>query len=317
MNAQDIEAAAGGTIFRKLSIYARLGNFKVYFQWIPVLVAWSLAERPFGLDVKQALALLAFIGGTIAMGCSAGTLDDIQGFRDGIDQRTYAGEDSLRPTSGKPLVLGEISEQAAYRFALLMGAVGPLLGVAAVLLTPHRSVGLFLAIVVTAYASTQYSYGVRLSYHGAGELLLGVLATSVFLIPLVLLDGHVPAAGWFEGCLLGALQAQVTIFSSSYDADEDRAAGRMTLAARLTPAANRRFIAAVFAVSWIVTATGLTLGVLDRWLLLAFLPMWACQAVQLRRGLVQKRWLDARHFGWRAFDAGVVALVIVNLLAGR
>lgn len=315
MNTQDVQVLANDTMLRKLSIYARLGNFKVYFQWIPVLVGWSLSAHPFGLDSTQIVALLAFVLATIAMGCSAGTLDDVQGLRDGIDQLTYAADDTLRPTSGKPLVLGEISENSAYRFALTMGVVGPLLGILAVMLTPHHPLWLLVAVLFTAYASTQYSYGVRLSYHGMGELLLGLLAAGVFLIPLFFLDGHITATGWLEAYLLGSLQAQVTIFSSSNDAAEDRAAGRMTMAARLTPAANRRFITTVLVASWVLTTVGLALGALNSWLILAFLPMWACQAVQVRRGLMQQRWLDARHFGWRAFDAGVIGLVLVNLLA--
>jgi 1,4-dihydroxy-2-naphthoate polyprenyltransferase len=316
MNAHDaVQPAPGGGVWRMISVYARLGNVKVYFQWIPVVVGWSLVAHPFGLSGAQVVALLLFIVATIAMGCSAGTLDDVQGFRDGLDQRTYAGDDTLRPTSGKPLVLGEISEQGAYRFAMAIGVVGACLGVAAAIVSPHHPLWLIALVLFTAYASTQYSYGTRLSYHGAGELLLGYLMAAVLLMPVIALEGGVSATGWFQAYLVGAMQSQVTIFSSSYDADDDRAARRMTPAARLTPKANRRFIAAVFLVTWMITAVGFATGALDRWLLVALLPMWALQVGQLVRGVGQARWLDARFLGWRAFDAGVVALVVVNLLA--
>ena len=32
------------------SVYARLGNFKVYIQWLPVLIGWSLIADPFGVS---------------------------------------------------------------------------------------------------------------------------------------------------------------------------------------------------------------------------------------------------------------------------
>jgi 1,4-dihydroxy-2-naphthoate octaprenyltransferase len=309
------EIVPGRSLRQTLSAYARLSNLAVYFQWIPALVAWSLSQRPFGLSGDGLLALLVFVLACIAMACSAGTLDDITGLRDGLDQRAYAGDDALRGISGKPLVSGEIRERAARRFAFVVGMGGLMLGVLALLLAPHHPLWLFLLWLVAACASTQYSYGVKLSYHGAGELLLGLEAAAVLAVPLVFIDGGVSRAGWFEAFLVAALFAQVTVFSSSQDADVDRAAGRMTPAARLSPAGNRRFIAAVFLAGWAVTAAGLLSGALDRWLLLACAPMWMLQGAQLVNGLSRERWLLARLLGWRAFDAGVLALVAVNLLA--
>ena len=90
----------------------------------------------------------------------------------------------------------------------------------------------------------------------------------------------------------------------------------MTVAARLSPTANRRFIASVFVVGWTVTAIGFATAALEPALLVALLPALALQVGQLVHGLGRGRWLLARYLGWRAFDAGVAALVVVNLLTG-
>ncbi len=307
-------ASARG-VRQTFSAYARLSNLKVYFQWIPALVAWSLLPAPFDLTTDRLSALLLFVVAVIAIACAAGTLDDLQGLRDGLDLHAYAAESALRKLSSKPLLHGEISTKAAHRFALLIGVLGLGTGVLAVLLAPHHPPWLLAWWLLAAYAATQYSYGLKLSYHGAGELLLGVEAAGVMLGPLIFLTGGVTATGWFEAYLLGTLFAQVTVFSSSNDATVDRSFERMTIAARLSPAANRRFIVAVFAVGWAVTAAGFARGALSPWLAIALTPTWGIQIAQLAQGPGRGRWLLARFLGWRAFDAGVVALVLVNLIA--
>src|SRR6476661_7530223 len=119
---------------RTFSAYARLSNLKVYFQWISALVAWSLVAKPFDLPADSVLALLVFVLGVIATACAAGTLDDVQGLRDGLDAHTYAADDALRGKPGKPLITGEITERAAYRFAMTLAAIGLGLGWLAILI---------------------------------------------------------------------------------------------------------------------------------------------------------------------------------------
>jgi len=299
-----------------LGAYARLSNLKVYFQWIPAVVGWSLAPAPFDLPPQAWLALLLFVTGVIATACSAGTLDDVQGLRDGIDQRTYAHDDALRGMPGKPLLTGEITERAAYRFAVVSGAAGLVLPALAILVSPEAPPWLIPCWALAWWVATQYSYGVKLSYHGAGEVVLALEAATFLLLAHVLVTGGASDSAWFEAYLVGTLFAQVTVFSSTQDAEIDRAFDRMTIAARLSPRANRRFIATVFAAGWAVTATGFATGALDPWLLVALLPVWALQGAQLVQGLGRRRWLVARHLGWRAYDAGFLALVVVNLATG-
>lgn len=303
-------------IRQTFSAYARLSNLKVYFQWIPALVAWSLVPAPFDLQPGAVASLLLFVLGVIATACSAGTLDDVQGLRDGLDLRTYEADDALRGKPGKPLITGEISEQAAYRFAMVSGAAGFALGCVAILTAPHHSAWLLGCWAVAWFAAEQYSWGAKLSYHGCGELLLAVEAMAVLLMPFVFLTGGVTDTACFQAYLVGTLFAQVTVFSSSQDAEIDREFDRMTIAARLSPRANRRFIAAVFATGWVVTAIGFASGALEPVLLVALLPALALQVRQLVQGVGHGRWLLARYLGWRAFDAGVAALVVVNLLTG-
>src|SRR3712207_9257044 len=54
------------TLGQTLSAYVRLSNLKVYFQWIPALVALSLVAAPFDLPADAVAGLALFILGVIA-----------------------------------------------------------------------------------------------------------------------------------------------------------------------------------------------------------------------------------------------------------
>lgn len=299
---------------RKIGAYARLSNLSVYFHWIPALVGWSLLVAPFDLSTRALLSLALLVMAIVAMASSGGTLDDVQGIRDGIDQKTYASDDTLRKLKGKPIVRGEISLESAFRFAIVIGAIGLVLGLAAVALSPYGSIPLGLTWILFGLAATQYSYGLKLSYHGFAEALLGIEAAAAAIVPLFLVEGGASLAAWLQCYLVGAWFAQVTVFSSSNDAAIDREANRMTLAARLSPAGNRAYILVVFALTWAAWAAGILSGVFDWPVVLALVPSMAIGLFQLYVGIVRQQWLRARYWGWRAFEIGVVLLVAANLL---
>ena len=125
------------------SVYARLGNFKVYIQWLPVLIGWALIADPLGLSLGESVAVVLLMAAALCGAACGGALDHVQGFRDGIDQQTYGAEgvqggyQTKSDASIKPLVTGEITDPAARRFGIGIGMLSVLLGTAAFLLSPQ------------------------------------------------------------------------------------------------------------------------------------------------------------------------------------
>jgi 1,4-dihydroxy-2-naphthoate polyprenyltransferase len=304
-----------------VSVYARLGNMKVYIQWLPPLIAWSLLADPFGLSAAALAALVLFMFACLAGAAAGGALDDLQGFRDGIDQQTYGAADALggfqakRDASIKPLVTGEVTDAQAHRFGIGIALVSVALGSAAILLAPGSPWWLVLLWPVWVFACSQYGYGLKVSYHGPAELLLGVVIGATVCFPLLFLEGALSWTGALQAYLIGTLLSQVTLFSMVYDREVDAAAGRRTLAVRLSPRAYRMLLVAWIATGWVVAVTGFAAGALDGWLLLAWLPVWAMQVAQLVYGVVRGDPLTARLLGWHAFDIAFVTFIAANLLA--
>lgn len=304
-----------------LSAYARLGNMKVYIQWLGPLIAWSLTTDPFGLSPAAVAALALFTLACLTGAAAGGTLDDVQGFRDGIDQRTYGAADTAggfqakSDSSIKPLVTGELTDAEAHRFGIGIGLISVVLGTAAILVAPESPWWLLALWPLWVLGSSQYGYGLKASYHGAAELLLGILIAATVWFPLVFLEGELTWTGAVVAYLIGTLLSQVTLFSMVHDREADAAAGRRTLAVRLSPRAYEILLAAWIGMGWVVAAIGFAAGALDGWLMLAWLPVWAVQVGQLVYGVVRAEPLIARRLGWHAFDVAIVTFMLVNLLA--
>jgi 1,4-dihydroxy-2-naphthoate polyprenyltransferase len=319
----EIGPAAGTrrrTLRETLSVYARLGNMKVYIQWLPPLIGWSLVAAPFGLSPVEVAALALFMLGCLTGAASGGALDDLQGFRDGIDQQTYGADDTpggpyaKGDTSIKPLVTGEVTDAEAHRFGIGIAGVSVALGTAAILIAPDSPSWLVPLWVVWVFACSQYGYGLKVSYYGAAELLLAIVIGATVWFTVLLLEGELSWTGAVEAYLIGTLLAQVTLFSMMYDRNVDADAGRLTLAVRLSPRTYRIVVAIWIVTGWVVALTGFATGALDGWFLLAWLPLWAVQVGQLVSGVVRGRALVARRLGWHAFDVAFVTFIVANLL---
>jgi 1,4-dihydroxy-2-naphthoate octaprenyltransferase len=301
------------------SVYARLGNFKVYIQWLPVLIGWALIGDPLGVSPAETAAVVLLMAAALCGAACGGALDHVQGFRDGIDQQTYGasgvqgGYQAKSDASIKPLVTGEVSDGEARRFGIGIGVLSVLLGTGAVLLAQGPS-WLIGAWGLWVLLSSQYAYGVKISYWGPAELLLGLLIGALVALPVVMLEGTLTTEAAFVSYLIGTLFSQVTLFSMIYDRDADASAGRLTLAVRFAPVPYRVLLGAWICAGWAVAATGFASGVLDPWLLAAWLPVWALQVGQLRHGVFGTSALTARLLGWHAFDVAFLTFIPANLL---
>ena len=295
-----------------LSVYARLGNFKVYIQWLPVLIGWALIADPLGVSFGEAVAVVLLMLAALCGAACGGALDHVQGYRDGIDQQTYGAEgvqggyQTKSDPSIKPIVTGEITDPAARRFGIGIGVLSVLLGAGAVLLAPQAPSWLVLVWGLWVLLSSQYAYGIKISYWGPAELLLGVEIGALVALPVLLLEGGLTTEAAFISYLIGTLFSQVTLFSMIHDRDADASAGRLTLGRALLRRSPTACCSALWiSVGWVVAAIGFGTGVLDLWLLAAWLPVWAMQVGQLRYGVFATRPLTARLLGWHAFDVGL------------
>jgi 1,4-dihydroxy-2-naphthoate octaprenyltransferase len=295
-----------------LGVFFELGKFKIVELWLGFFVGVALLG-PARLLAPRALAVLALIlvagVAVIAATCS---LDDIAGVRDGVDQANHGG--AARWGVNKPILAGRLGERSALGFVRLLAAVAVAATGAAVALAWPLPAWLVATTAALMLLAVNYSYGAKLSYHGAGELVIAAGGAGTVLLPYALVAKTAPPPVVASALLVGAWHAQVVMFSNTKDAAGDRATGRMTIAARTSERGNRRYIAAAFALAWLLTAAAFVAGWIPGRYALALLPVWVLQARQLWQGLAQRQWLAARLTGFRVLRVGIVTLALANVV---
>lgn len=295
----------------RLMVFFELGKLKIVELWLGFFVGVSLLD----LDTVTDPRSLAILGMTLVAGiaviAATCSLDDIAGVRDGVDQANHG--EGTRWGVSKPILDGRLAVPRATRFVHVLAA-GAALGFAAVIALAWPLPGWFIAMTIgMILVAVNYSYGLKLSYHGAGELVIFMGGAGTVLVPYGLIASTLDPTAVVGAALVGSWHAQVVVFSNSKDAQGDRATGRMTMAARLSPSANRAYICTVFVLSWAATAAVLIMDVVPRWYLAALAPVWALQAYQLWSGVWHQQWLRARLVGFRILRLGIIALTVVNL----
>jgi 1,4-dihydroxy-2-naphthoate octaprenyltransferase len=297
---------------RRARVFFELGKFKIVELWLGFFVGVALLGRA-PLHQPRALAVLALIlvagVAVIAATCS---LDDIAGVRDGVDQANQGGD--ARWGVSKPILAGRLGERQAVGFVRLLGAVAVAATLGTIALAWPLPPWLVATMAAMMLLAVNYSYGAKLSYHGAGELVIFAGGVGTVLLPYALVAKTAPPPVIASALLVGAWHAQVVMFSNTKDAAGDRATGRMTIAARSSERGNRRYIAAAFALAWLATAVALVAGWIPGWYALPLVPVWLLQARQLWQGLGRRQWLAARLTGFRVLRVGIVALALANVL---
>ena len=309
----DTDGRAPLPLLGRLGAFLELGKVKIVELWIGFFVALSLLRKGAASEPREQLLLLITLVSMVVVAALTCSLDDIAGARDGVDRANHLGES--RWGVDKPILTGRLSERRALAFARVLGALA-LLGYAAVVaLAWPLPPWVILTTTGVALLAVNYSYGLRLSYRGAGELVVLAAGAGTLLVPYGLVERAAPGGLVLcNAALIGAWQAQVVLCSNSLDAAGDRATGRWTLAARLSPLHNRVFVSAVFAVVWGYTAAALIAGVLPLALAFFLAPVWVMQGYQLWLGVFHGEWQKARRAGFRVVRLGAAALILANLI---
>ncbi len=290
-----------------------LGKFKIVELWLGFFVGVSLLDGAALRDGRVLAILGAILVTGIAVIAATCSLDDITGVRDGVDQANHSR--GARWGVAKPILTGDLAERSAFSFVHVLGAIGAIGYATALALAWPLPAWLIVTMTAMMVIALNYSYGLKLSYHGAGELVIFIGGAGTVFVPYALATHALTATVIVSAILVGAWHAQVVVFSNSNDRAGDRATHRMTIAARTSPRGNKLYIASLFALVWATTAVALATHALSPWTIAALAPVWGLQLYQLWSGLGHDQWLRARLAGFRVLRVGIVALSLVNVLA--
>ncbi|OIK23778.1 1,4-dihydroxy-2-naphthoate prenyltransferase [Streptomyces malaysiense] len=300
----------------RLAAYLRLAKLGMVDYYLSLVVVVSLLPPSGGRmpDATSWPTLAAFLLGELCLVGAAVAYDDVTGYRDGSDAANYGTDAAVRRLARKPLLAGTLTEADALRFARAAIAVGVLCWTAALALAPHRPPWAVLGVVAAALLVPQYSWGLRLGYHGLQEVFLAAVGWA-FVLPLYgLLTGQVTALAAVEGFLFGLGPLLFGVYSNTNDIAGDRAVGRPTAACLLSRRGNAVLIGALSALETAVIVTAAVLGIAPWWFPLALLPVTAARTAQFTVGMVRGDVLRGRLIGIRAHRVLVVALVAANVL---
>lgn len=304
---------------RRVRAYVKLGKLSFYDYYLSALVVWTLLTPADRVLVRTPVVLILVSLGWVGVVAATVTFDDVTGYRDGSDERNYdPAQAVVRSRERKPLLDGHLTLGQALRFGWLMLLWAVVLLTITLAVAPHRpgwALGLTALVVVM---SVQYSYGLRLSYHGGQELVMFLSTALTVVIPYGLLTGKVTGLVLVEGYLFGLWSLLVPMYSNINDAPGDRAAGRRNLMTLSPPGLYRVIVGLLSATEVLAVAVGIaTTKGAAAWFLLLLAPVIAIRIGQIRVGLVQRNPLVARKLGIKAHRLGVVLVLAADLLISR
>jgi 1,4-dihydroxy-2-naphthoate octaprenyltransferase len=169
-------------------------------------------------------------------------------------------------------------------------------------------------IVVTFVFSLQYSYGVKLSYHGFQELFLAALGWSLVLAPYGLLTGRFNGFLLVQALLFGLGPLLFGVYSNTNDIAGDRAVGRPTVAALTSPRGNAVFIGVLSLAEFGIGAVASLTGVAPWWFVLLMLPTTVLRGRQYWIGFAEHDILRARRLGFQVHRVTTALLVTAGLI---
>ncbi|KDN22622.1 UbiA family prenyltransferase [Amycolatopsis rifamycinica] len=317
MTRATVRAAVPGTREAKLVSYARLAKLDVFDYYLSLPVVLSAVLPPIGGFDPRTLVTLGLFGlGAVLMTASLVAFDDLTGYRDGSDTANYRADPTLRRARRKPLVAGTLTEPEVVRFGWLTAFAGAGVFAVAVATAPYAPQWTVWLIVANFVFGIQYSYGLKISYHGFQEAYIAALGWVMVLAPYGLLTGRFDGFVLVQALLFGLGPLLFGVYSNTNDIAGDRSVGRPTVAALTTPRGNRRFVAALSLGEFLLGAAASATGVAPWWFVLLMLPVTVLRARQFGIGFGPRGdILRARAIGFTAHRVGAALLVTANLIA--
>ncbi len=315
MTGSTVEAVPS-TSEPRLVTYARLAKLDVFDYYLSLPIVLSAVVLPIGAFDPAALLTLCLFGlGAVLMTASLVAFDDLTGYRDGSDTANYRANPTLRRARRKPLVTGALTERQVVRFGWFTAFAGAVVFAATVATAPHNPQWTVWLIVANFVVGIQYSYGLKISYHGFQEAYIAALGWVMVLAPYGLLTGRFDGFVLVQALLFGLGPLLFGVYSNTNDIAGDRSVGRPTVAALTTPRGNRRFVAALSVAEFLLGAAASATGVAPWWFVLLMLPVTVLRARQFGIGFGPRGdILRARAIGFTAHRVGAALLVAANLV---
>jgi 1,4-dihydroxy-2-naphthoate octaprenyltransferase len=314
-------AVAAGSVPRWW-VYWKLAKYRIDVD-LGVFIAWAMIPAVLYFEPRTLLLIALSFVFFATISCTAIVFDDVTGFRDGSDAKNYNTQDvtGYRPQVKKPLVAGLLTEPQAIRFGLALWLVSISLVVLTWFLAGSSPWWVLAGLLAMALFSTQYSYGMKLSYLGLQDFVLFFSFFGTTVLPFGLITGEVTPAVLILASVLGLWDVQVVQFSNIPDAKADGEAGRRTMAVLLSTRAHNALIVFTFLLIWAGTVWGVLAHGLSWLTLLALVPAAVIHLVTLRAGLDSDphRAYRGRILGWvamRAWTAGVVVACLAGAFFG-
>ncbi|MFD9872556.1 UbiA family prenyltransferase [Streptomyces niveus] len=297
--------------------YARLAKFEfVLDYYLSMLVLWTALAGSVRFAGDTWTTLLLFLLGEIGVISAVMALDDVNGIKDGSDRANYLGTGGtpLRPLERKPLLTGALTVPQATRFGYLSLLWGTVFWTASAFAAPERPLWALLVTGLVLFAGFQYSWGLKLSYRGLGEVLIMGCPLVIVVAPYGFVTGHLPAIVLVQAVLFGLWQILVSCYSNTKDISGDAAVGRSTVAVHTSERGNLVFIGALSAVDLLLTVGASAVGWAPWWFFAALLPEMALRLRQFTSFSRNGDALLARRRGVVAFRTGVAGIVLANLI---
>ncbi|WP_197287857.1 UbiA family prenyltransferase [Streptomyces apocyni] len=300
-----------GKVRNKVRVFMELGKLRVVEMWLGAPLAWSLWDRDFAFSGRGLALLVLAVVTAIGISAAALALDDVTGATDGLDENNHGG--GHRAAVRKPLLDGTISLREARVFAGVCATVGLAALVTAVLIAPHRPWWMIALTLGGVFLALNYSYFLKLSYVGGGEVVTLVATALVMLFPYGLATGELTLVVVAQALLIGVWELQTATYANCLDRVGDARFGRLTWPARLPWKGIARMHIGLYAVATVLLVLAVV-GTERAWLLgLLALPLLVTQVQQARKGLGERDFGSARALGFRVFRFGFGALMVNNL----
>ncbi|HEX8054738.1 MAG TPA: UbiA family prenyltransferase [Thermoleophilaceae bacterium] len=309
-------ASAPARGFRERFVaYKDLAKLEMFYPFLAVPLVWTLLESEVANDSTTLVIVVLAVVVVVGVRTAESALDDVAGIRDGIDTFNYEQPSSDRRRTRKPLLDNRLTEQQAINYARIALIASLASFVAAGIIVDFDPLWAPIAAVVAAFAVVAYSWGPKLSYIGAQELIAVLGVAAVVCVTYAYATGGLTWSAAIEGLLLGLWLDQTVVLANLHDLEGDRRAGRGTMAVRLAARPYQRYVIAVFALAWTLLLAAVILGELPWWLLLLQIPVVALQVRILVVGIRHDDPLSGWRLGRRTFPIAWMTLVVANLIA--
>ncbi|MSQ37583.1 MAG: 1,4-dihydroxy-2-naphthoate polyprenyltransferase [Chloroflexi bacterium] len=237
----------------------------------PVLVGAGVAAGAGKLD---GVVFAAAFAGAVLIQIGANYANDLFDFQKGADRTDRLGPP--RATATGVVTEGQIAAATLVAFGL---AVLPGIYLLSVGGLPVVVVGLASLLAALTYVGGPWPYG----YHGLGDpvcfLFFGVIPVATLSY---LSTGVVTPAALLASVPVGCLITAILVINNYRDIEQDRAAGKRTVAVIIGPRATRAEYVALLAIAYAVPLIGAALGL---WSPAGLLP-WL--TAPLARGLITR-----------------------------